>query len=363
MQTTLRIGALRHWVWIAGAAALLAVASGPAPAATFPDLYTVTVELPSNTPNRQTASDRLGMAQLLTRITGRRDAASAPELAPLIESASTYVTSRSRIDRESDTVGFNSAAIVGELERANWPVWGAERPLTLLWIAVDFGDGQRALMGATATTDEWSSELTSLMTQLREELDVVASERGLPITYPLLDLEDRAAIGFAEVWGGFEGLVSAASERYSADGVLVGRVAVTTFGPEVRWSFLADGRSSAVLGSDARGGVDWLADQYAAEYSTIGGARIAHIAVLDVTGLDEYGRVMSYLESLSVLQLVDVEGFEGTTLRLRVAARGDDRVVERVLTLGGVLVPSASEPFTDPIDGLVFRVTGARDGQ
>ena len=362
MQATLRIGAVRQWAWVAGATALLAVASDLAPAATFPDLYTVTVELPSNTPNRQTQSDRLGMAQLLTRITGRRDAASAPELAPLIERASTYVTSRSRIDRESDTVGFNSAAIMGELERANWPVWGAERPLTLLWIAVDFGDGQRALMGATATTDG-SAELAELMTQLREELDVVASERGLPITYPLLDLEDRAAIGFAEVWGGFEGLISAASERYSADGVLVGRVAVTNFGPEVRWSFLADGRSSAVLGSDARGGVDWLADQYAAEYSTIGGARITHIAVLDVTGLDEYGRVMSYLESLSLLQSVDVEGFDGTTLRLRVAARGDDRVVERVLTLGGVLLPTVSEPFAGPLEGLVFRVAGARDGQ
>jgi hypothetical protein len=332
-------------------------------AATFPNLYTVTVELPPNTPNRQAQVDRVGMTQLLTRVTGRRDAAYAPELAPLIESASTHVTSRSRVDRERDSVGFNAAAIVGALSRANWPVWGAERPSTLLWVAVDFGDGQRALMGATAATDEGSTELAELMMQLREELDAVASERGLPITYPLLDIEDRNAIDFAEVWGGFEGLIAAASERYNADGVLVGRVSVTDFGLDVRWSFLDETRSSAVLGSDVRGGVDWLADRYAAEYSTVGGARVAHITVLDVTSVDEYGRVMSYLESQSVLQSVDVDGFEGTTLRLRVAVRGDDRVVERVLTLGGVLVPTASTSAVPGSESLVFRVAGAPDAQ
>jgi hypothetical protein len=342
---------------------MLTVASVTAPAANFPDLYTVTVELPPNTPNRQTEVDRVGMAQLLTRITGRREAANAPELAPLITGASSLVTSRSRIDRERDSVGFNAAAVADALTRANWPVWGAERPLTLLWIAVDRGDGQRALMGATPTADEWSPELAELMMQLREDLEAVASERGLPITYPLLDLEDRNAVGFPEVWGGFDAQISAASERYNADGVLVGRVAQSSFGLDVRWSFLDDTRSSAVLGSDIRGGVDWLADRYAGEYSTIGGARIAHITVLDVASVDEYGRVMSYLESQSVLSSVDVEGFEGTTLRLRVAVRGDDRVVERVLGLGGVLVPAGGIPAVGESESLVFRVGGAARAQ
>ena len=350
-------------MWLAWAIVTITAASATSLAATFPDLYTVMVELPPNTPNRQVEVDRVGMAQLLVRITGRREAASAPELAPLIGSASTLVTSRSRVDREHDSVGFNAAAVADALTRANWPVWGAERPLTLLWIAVDFGDGQRALMGATPTTDEWSPELADLMMQLREDLEEVATERGLPITYPLLDLEDRNAIGFPEVWGGFEGLISAASERYNADGVLVGRVAVASFGLDVRWSFLDETRASAVLGGDLRGGVDWLADRYAAEYSTIGGARIAHITVLDVASVDEYGRAMSYLESQSVLQAVDVEGFEGTTLRLRVAVRGDDRVVERVLTLGGVLVPAGVIPALGAGDNLVFRVAGAAGAQ
>jgi hypothetical protein len=49
---------------------------------------------------------------------------------------------------------------------------------------------------------------------------------------------------------------------------------------------------------------------------------------------------MSYLEQQSVLQSVDVEAFGNGTLTLRVAARGDARVIERVLALGGVLRPA-----------------------
>ena len=41
-----------------------------------------------------------------------------------------------------------------------------------------------------------------------------------------------------------------------------------------------------------------------------------------------------------MLESVDVESFDNGTLRLRVAARGDARVLERVLALGGVLRPS-----------------------
>jgi hypothetical protein len=49
---------------------------------------------------------------------------------------------------------------------------------------------------------------------------------------------------------------------------------------------------------------------------------------------------MSYLERQSVLERVDVESFGDGTLNLRVAARGDAQVLERVLALGNVLRPA-----------------------
>lgn len=297
------------------------------------------------------------MEQLLTRVTGRRDALASPDLAHLIDGAQSYVTSWGPLDSERYQVGFNASRITSELTRLNWPVWSAERPLTLLWIAVDFGNGQRALMGEMLADEGLAPEIVDFMQSLRMELDTAASERGLPIVYPLLDLPDQQALGFAEVWGGFDGLIERASQRYNPDAELVGRIAVTDFGLEVRWTLLQNGRSQALLATTVREGVDWLADQYAAEFSIVGGARMTRIAVLDVDSLAAYGRVMSHLESLSVLRSVDVEGFDGTTLNLRVAARGDDRVIERVLTLGGLLVPaSAGDASSASTSTLSFRL-------
>ena len=54
-----------------------------------------------------------------------------------------------------------------------------------------------------------------------------------------------------------------------------------------------------------------------------------------------------------MLESVDVESFGNGTLSLRVAARGDARVLERVLALGGVLRPAAA---SGALGSLAFEV-------
>ena len=94
---------------------------------------------------------------------------------------------------------------------------------------------------------------------------------------------------------------------------------------------------------------------YAAELGTVGGANVTLLTVRDVSTPADYGRVLSYLERQSVLESVDVESFGGGTLSLRVAARGDARVLERVLALGGVLRPAAA---VGSFGSLTFEIVG-----
>jgi hypothetical protein len=176
---------------------------------------------------------------------------------------------------------------------------------------------------------------------VREEITAAAEERGLPIALPLLDLEDLNTVTFEDVSGGFEDRILAASARYRADAVLIGRVRPGVFGNQVDWLF-ANGieRSRLPLGA-VRDGLDAAADRYAADLSTLGAASLTSLTVYNVRSSADYGRVMSYLEQQSVLERVDVESFGNGTLILRVAARGDALVLGRVLALGGVLRPAA----------------------
>jgi uncharacterized protein len=333
------------------------LALGAANAATFPNLYVVTVPPDTTASDPRAAAEKAAFARLLVRVTGSRAAATDPQLLPLIENARTYEDSYGRDRQGRSQVGFRASRVEQALEALNYPVWGAERPLTLLWIAVDDGAGGRGMLAANELAADLAPATVELLNMIRTELTAVSDERGLPIAVPLLDLEDLSAVTFTDVWGGFDDRVGLASARYRADAVLIGRVRPGVLGYEFEWLLLKDGMRQPIVGTAVRDGLDTVADLYAAELSVVGGASFARITVLDVATSADYGRVLGYLEKLSVLQSVDVESLERGVLNLRVAARGDARLIERVLALGGVLSPDGG---SGPSGALVFRL--ARSG-
>jgi hypothetical protein len=327
-----------------------------AQAATFPNLYVVTVQPDPVATDQRAAATEAAFAALLVRITGNRYAASDPKLLQLIHDAKSYLNSYG-VDRQGRArVGFNATRVDQALGALNIPAWGSERPLTLLWIAVDDGRGGRAQLPANELPADVTPALADVLTTIRTELGTVADERGLPILLPLLDAEDLTAATFTDVWGGVDDRVLVASTRYRADAVLVGRAHPGLLGYEVEWLLLKDGERRALEGTAMRDGLDAVADTYASELSVVGGATTTRIRVLDVATPADYGRVMGYLESVGALQAVDVESLERGTLSLRVAARGDVRRLERVLALGGVLRPDSAASVSG---WLVFRIANA----
>jgi hypothetical protein len=341
------------------ALAALVLVAPPGMTATLADLYTVSVVPDPAAPNRREATERAAMAKLLIRVTGDRNAPLDPALQELTAAPSEYLASYG-FDRQGRAlVGFSQARIEQALTSRGLPFWGVERPLTLLWIAIDDGLGGRALLGADELADR-GSEVTPAMRALlgtvRAEIAAAADERGLPIALPLLDLQDLGAVTFTDVWGGFDDRVLAASQRYGADAVLIGRVRPELLGTTVEWLFVNGAERVGLPGAGIRDGLEAAADRYAAELRTVGGAAVSAITVRNVTTAADYGRVVGYLERQSALQAVDIESFNNGTLTLRVTARGDAQVLGRVLALGGVLRPVTA-------GALVFDVVGAGSAQ
>ncbi|HEY5622204.1 MAG TPA: hypothetical protein VIV14_00475 [Gammaproteobacteria bacterium] len=117
---------------------------------------------------------------------------------------------------------------------------------------------------------------------------------------------------------------------------------MTPFGVEVDWNLLRDGQTIELGSGALRDGLDRLADYYAAEFSTFGGPSVSVITVLGVETLEDYGRILKYLESLSVLNSIGYEiDFDGSALSVRVEARGGNAVLQRVLALSPILTPSS----------------------
>jgi hypothetical protein len=292
------------------------------------------------------------MTELLTRLTGRRRSANDANIAPLIRNAADYYNFYSPLAGEI-RISFVRSQVNEALSRLNQPIWPDERPLTLLWLAVDFGDGQRAELGqaagATGNRPSPPDARPSVMLDADEraifdeavgELLDVTDERGLPLVLPRLDSEDRRYVRFADVWGGFDPFVLRAAERYGADAILIARLSLSASGSELRWILRRGDTVESFPSVDLRSGIDRLADQFAAEFTIVGDVRETWITIRNIWTGPDYGRVDQYLRSISMIDDVFVRSWSTNgELLLRVDTRGDASRLRQIFALDGTLVP------------------------
>ncbi len=292
------------------------------------------------------AAFRSALGEVLVKVTGRRNAASDPGMAPLLESASRYVQQFRNPTPDTLWVSFDGRALENALIELGQPLWGRDRPATLVWLAVDAGGGRRFVVPAEPET--------AAEEQMKARMEAAADRRGLPLVFPLMDGEDRSQASFADVWGGFDEAIAAASARYGTEAVLVGRLSAAD-PARGRWVlYTLDGTERWVAG--AAESVDRVADTFATRLAVVasGSASVVEVQVRDVASVEQYGRVVTFLEGLTAVQAMELERMEGNTLFFRASLRGDRPAFDQAVRLGGVLEPVDRDPGQG---GLVYRLT------
>src|SRR6202020_2142992 len=93
---------------------------------------------------------------VLVRVTGRTSAEDDPALSPLVDNARRYVQQCRRAAGGQLWVAFDGLAIERWLTQNGQPLWGHERPTTLVLLGVQTG----AQSGSIVTTED-SSDLKS----------------------------------------------------------------------------------------------------------------------------------------------------------------------------------------------------------
>ena len=318
---------------------LLVCCMGAGQAAVIDDLYTATVERRTDVTDERATAQSDAMAAVLVRVTGSRAALGAPELRHLIDSPARYVASFGNLSATEAMVSFLPGALEQELTAAGWPLWGAERPLSMLWIAVTDQFGERAILSAGQLHEdaEYSESMIALLARIREEIEDVAELRGLPYILPSFTNHEDVLLSFDDVWSYSFGNLELVSDAYDADAMVIARVRESVIGTDVEWLVRAGSLRTSYPGAGVADGIHWLADIFAQEYSSVGGERVVTLRVSGVRDFDTYARVLAYLESVSVLSEVNVASFRGSELLLNVVSRGDPDVLSRTFGLDDVL--------------------------
>jgi hypothetical protein len=310
--------AARHWL----AALLCAVLALPALAAEpLGDLYSVTVPYTG----QNEAAFRDAMRDVLVRVTGRRDAPDLENLAPLVAQASRYVVSYRRGAGNTLAVTFDGQAIENAIDASGLAFWGSERPVTLVWLAVDRGGGRRALVHAEETSEE------------KSRVEANAARRGLPLVWP--GPGDDLVRALQQAWSGSHAPLVDAAARYGADGVLIGRARAAASGsPSVEWTFTAAGLSSAVSG-ELEAGPELAAERYASLYASQGaGQRTEQLVTINgIRTLESYAAAMRMLARLAPVRGVAVDEVTPEAVSFLVNVRGDPEALRQAILRDGRL--------------------------
>lgn len=218
---------------------LVAMLVRPALAVEVKGLYEV--ELIANS---QSAADReqaikQAMYAVLNRIVVADDIAQVPSVQQLLSNPQGYVKqsqfSLIGADEYSDTdarllrVEFDEDQLLEYLRNSQVGIWSEIRPETLLWLVIDDG-GQRQFYNADSMPDVESA------------LSLASKLSGIPLIYPMLDLEEQQRISVSEVLGTDSRNLLKVSGRYEVPAVMAGRLLKKGNCWQGEWSFYFDGK-------------------------------------------------------------------------------------------------------------------------
>lgn len=337
---------------------LVAAIPGLAGGVELDTLYSVTVPMDAVGDSRERAYEE-ALAQVLVRITGQPGARQDRDLLGLFPEPSRYVLQYARGENDTLIVTLDGDAVSALVERGGYPVWQADRPLTLAWVAVEYAPGNREIIAAAGPEGYRFGE-DERAVAIRDAILDAAERRGVPVVFPEFDAIDQSAVTARDVWGGFDEVLLAASRRYDARSVLVGRM--TAGAPfDGRWTHLYGSQRLNWSGGGSQV-IDQLADSLVRQFAVTGGGRSETIELIvdGFESIDDYGRFTRTLTELAAVEQLRVDAVAGREVRFLVQARvGRERLVDALEFTGLVERKSAGSDLAGAPGRLNYRLRGS----
>lgn len=380
--------------------------AGAAQAGQKVDIYRTDTLVKSQSERERNAAARATFGELIVRVSGQRSALEHPAIQAAMPKAQNYLfgfsykSSTEKITVDGKTfpavglqLNYEPLAIEQLLRESQLPLWPSTRPKVLVWLVAKDPTGLRLV-----------PEVTDL-----QAMQLHAQYRGLPLSFPKLDLEDSLSLTADDLWALDIEKIKAASLRYKTDAILVGRFTPSSMGSipvppalmsdqqvedliDAEYATSSSSPSSAASsslasddlltvepipgpwmgdwqllhGSDAQSftdetpevkglfisAIDYAADYFANQYAimpTNQGPQTIELQVGNITSFGAFKQVQAYLDELAMVQRIELIKVNAEGLRVRLTTEGDARLLVSTLALGRRLAPLQSESLIDPL--------------
>ncbi|MFT6287393.1 MAG: hypothetical protein ACJA09_002147 [Alcanivorax sp.] len=319
----------------------LALGVGAARAEVVEGLYSAEIPVADQTQAELSRASVQALSQVLVKVSGRLDVLDNIEIRKALGESRRYVQqyAYARVIGPGLTAKFefDDSTIAGLLSEAGAPLWTVNRPTILAWVVVETA-GRRFLLNSESDP--------VLVAELTSQL----ASRGVAVRLPLFDLVDASSMTPDVVWRQDSDALKTGSARYGVEDVLAGRVAILSTGSWVGdWVYLSSeartDRSFATTSGPEfiNAGVSMVARDMASRFAvapTDSPGMGVRMTVADVRSYADYAGVISWLDSLELIDHANVERVRGDLIELRLVAQADAEQLALIIELNNKLVPS-----------------------
>lgn len=194
--------------------------------------------------NSQSATDReMAIKQalygVLNRVLVAEDISTLPVVQQVLNGAEHYVKEFQYSLIAADTFSENDARLIRVqfdqdqlmevMRKSQVGIWSEIRPQTLIWLVVD-KDGSRQFFNPETMPD------------VDNAIALAAKLKGLPVIFPMLDLEEQQRISVSEVLGADSRNLLSVSARYEVPSVMAGSIKQSDQCWRGEWAFYFDGK-------------------------------------------------------------------------------------------------------------------------
>ncbi|MBB70931.1 MAG: hypothetical protein CMF50_00860 [Legionellales bacterium] len=327
------------------------------------NLYKASIPVESQSQSLRDKAMADGLAQVLVKVSGNSAVTTLPKIRRGLSNSSAMMNSYSYDEKRDPatgepqlylTVNFAKKGVDELLRSAAQGIWGRDRPLTVVWLAEQTPQGKQVI-----ANDGNNS--------VPQTLFKTAKQRGLPIAFPLYDLEDMNSVGVNDVWTPFPWILQRASERYNAGALLTGRILppdanhkqwrgewwFVENGTKENWQNSAD--SADALATDALNHTaDTVAGRFAS-YSTTNESGTYKVAVYGINSVVSYTHADKYLQNLNAVSAVEADTIGPDHVIFIVTANGGKQALTQAISVDRTLMPF-SDPATADNADLTYRL-------
>ncbi|WP_196138297.1 DUF2066 domain-containing protein [Aliikangiella sp. G2MR2-5] len=324
------------------------------------NLYQVEVAVKDQSQSARWKAAVTGFKEIMVRRSGSEQVLSAHEVQKAYSKVTAYLQRFEYEAIESDdpeqvfnlVLHYEPRLIDQLIQEAGMPIWSSNRPLTIMWFVVEESLQRQVLKG--------NEEVQPQVEMLRSE----ARRRGLPVIFPLMDLEDQVNISQSDIWGRFSMPIAEASQRYAADAIIFGRIAQLGEGWEARVTYYNEGEEESLDLNESSiellyaSLTNHLAEMLCTKYCVVEQLQTNQLLmqVSNVGSFAAYKSLQKYLDGLSSVRSIEVSRIASNHVELKVSLLGELINLQEEIRLSNDLIEETA-PQINP-----FAVKKAGEG-